>query len=439
MKKVVCLFAVAIAICVGACDEITTSKMSFTAKLYGADGSVREERPLAFGGEYLAPGGAIVAMDGGALTGTPTADYRIAGGGGLQTTHLIDIAVDGGDTKAGFVFLMSSVAGVYFGDPHIETYQNGTRDLFVPMGPTVTSCIVTVPNNNGDFMFSLIGPASSDNGLYVTLTVPVEDVHVGNPVHFRTEVSGGKPPYSFSWDFSGGLVYTTQEFTATFDETGWYYCTLTVTDGSGVTTVRGFSIEVVTPAPVTEGEGEGEGQSVIEGEGEGEGESSTNNIVVPNLAGLTQPQVVTTIGQTCLVLGTVSTVTSATVPAGQVISWSPTGSVPCGTAINIVISTGAGEGGPVLSGVVFPTGNLILNHGQDYTFECSEASGGKGPYTYFWMFGDGKSGSGRVVHHTYAANFTSDGMDIRCLIRDSKVGGDPDPPDLTLTAWITVN
>jgi len=71
---------------------------------------------------------------------------------------------------------------------------------------------------------------------------------------------------------------------------------------------------------------------------EGEGEPQTG--VVPNLGGLTQSQATAVIGGTCLVVGSVTTATSSTVLAGYVIDWSPKGEVPCGTRVNLVISTG---------------------------------------------------------------------------------------------------
>jgi hypothetical protein len=67
---------------------------------------------------------------------------------------------------------------------------------------------------------------------------------------------------------------------------------------------------------------------------------SDTDVTVPNLSGLTEEEAEDAIGNTCLVLGTVTPSSSATVQAGYVISWSPHGTVPCGTAINLVISTG---------------------------------------------------------------------------------------------------
>ena len=63
-------------------------------------------------------------------------------------------------------------------------------------------------------------------------------------------------------------------------------------------------------------------------------------ISVPNVVGLTQDVAETEIGSTCLVLGTVTMSSSATVPAGYVISQSIVGLVTCNTVVSLVISTG---------------------------------------------------------------------------------------------------
>lgn len=62
--------------------------------------------------------------------------------------------------------------------------------------------------------------------------------------------------------------------------------------------------------------------------------------VVPNLSGLTQAEAVDAISQTCLSVGLITTTPSDTVAVGFVVSWSPMGTVACGTAINLVISSG---------------------------------------------------------------------------------------------------
>ncbi|WP_042415965.1 Stk1 family PASTA domain-containing Ser/Thr kinase [Streptacidiphilus anmyonensis] len=61
---------------------------------------------------------------------------------------------------------------------------------------------------------------------------------------------------------------------------------------------------------------------------------------VPNLQGLTVDQATQALNQQGFQLGQTTQASSATVPNGQIISYTPTGSQPKGTTINIVVSSG---------------------------------------------------------------------------------------------------
>lgn len=131
---------------------------------------------------------------------------------------------------------------------------------------------------------------------------------------------------------------------------------------------------VISTGPLVEGEIEGEeepvegeieGEPVIEGEViiEGEPEGEVDFVIVPDLSGLTENQARNAVSRTCLIVGTVLYVDSSTIPAGYVVSWSPTGRVVCGTAINIVVSTGSEvegeiEGEPVIEGEIVVEGEI---------------------------------------------------------------------------------
>jgi uncharacterized repeat protein (TIGR03803 family) len=77
--------------------------------------------------------------------------------------------------------------------------------------------------------------------------------------------------------------------------------------------------------------------------GYGEVFSLTLQVAVPNVVGLSQAAATTSITSVGLVVGTVSTAASGTVPSGDVISESPVAGtvVNLATAVNLVISTGA--------------------------------------------------------------------------------------------------
>ena len=69
-----------------------------------------------------------------------------------------------------------------------------------------------------------------------------------------------------------------------------------------------------------------------------------SQVAVPNVVGFTQAAATTAITGAGLVVGTVTTATSATVPSGNVISESPVAGtlVVTGSAVNLVVSTGPG-------------------------------------------------------------------------------------------------
>src|SRR5262252_3476215 len=70
--------------------------------------------------------------------------------------------------------------------------------------------------------------------------------------------------------------------------------------------------------------------------------SGPPQVAVPNVVGLTQAAATTAITNATLVLGTVTTQASATVPSGSVISQTPTSGtqVAVGSAVNLVVSSG---------------------------------------------------------------------------------------------------
>src|SRR5208282_1116105 len=69
------------------------------------------------------------------------------------------------------------------------------------------------------------------------------------------------------------------------------------------------------------------------------------NVAVPNVVGLTQAAATTAITGAGLVVGTVTTASSGTVPSGSVISESPVAAtqVNTGSAVNLVVSSGPAQ------------------------------------------------------------------------------------------------
>ena len=101
----------------------------------------------------------------------------------------------------------------------------------------------------------------------------------------------------------------------------------------------------------------------------------SSGVAVPNVVGATQAAATTAITGAGLVLGTVTTASSSTVPIGNVISESPAAGTPVngGTAVNVVISSGRAATSTVVATSLTPAfyGQMIT-----FTATVTDASSG---------------------------------------------------------------
>jgi len=85
--------------------------------------------------------------------------------------------------------------------------------------------------------------------LVVTITGP-SDIHKTETAEFSTTTSGGKPLYSYSWDFGDGNRLQGQEnISHQYSEKGPYTVTVTVKDSQGTTTLSSHTITVIVDDP----------------------------------------------------------------------------------------------------------------------------------------------------------------------------------------------
>jgi beta-lactam-binding protein with PASTA domain len=103
--------------------------------------------------------------------------------------------------------------------------------------------------------------------------------------------------------------------------------------------------------------------------------SGPAQVPVPNVVGLTQAAATTAITNAGLVVGTVTTASSSTVPAGSVISQSPTGGTPVnvGSAVNLVISSGSAAVITVTPGLL-PFGDVDLGSTESLSVTVKNVS-----------------------------------------------------------------
>lgn len=111
--------------------------------------------------------------------------------------------------------------------------------------------------------------------------------------------------------------------------------------------------------------------------GGGEGEEE---VTVPSLTGRNLSQAETILSQNGLSVGTVTTEASSTVPANIIIRWNPTGLVPVGTAINLVVSTGPSVV-PMSVEIKSPANGQVFVIGQEVVVKVvAKGNPATGPY-----------------------------------------------------------
>jgi hypothetical protein len=114
----------------------------------------------------------------------------------------------------------------------------------------------------------------------------------------------------------------------------------------------------------------------------------TSDVLVPGVVGISQAAAETNIEAAGLVVGTITSASHATYPAGYVISQNPSAGTPVspGSSVNFVISTGPASGAiPAPTGLTATPGNAqvslswnAVSGANQYTVKMSLASGG--PY-----------------------------------------------------------
>jgi len=216
----------------------------------------------------------------------------------------------------------------------------------------------------------------------------------GQQVTFTASASGGTAPYSFSWNFGDGSTGTGSSISHTYVTAGTFTVVLTVKDsGSPQQTTSSQQFVTVTnppPPPLTASftftpANPQVGQTVSF---TGSASGGTPPYTYSWTFGDSGTGSGSSVTHTYQAAGSYTVVLTVTDAAGQTAS-----STQTVTVSNIPPPT------LTASFTYNPSSPLV---GQQVTFSAS-ASGGTAPYTFSWAFGDGSTGAGQSITHTYSS------------------------------------
>jgi PKD repeat protein len=121
---------------------------------------------------------------------------------------------------------------------------------------------------SGEYQVNVVvtdsGDAQAFASAFVTVVAPIAaDLSVNAAsgtvplsVSFSATASGGRPPYSFAWDFGDGGTSTTQNPSHTYQDPGTYVARVTVTDEQGQIVTKEVSLTASLPSTGPPGERE---------------------------------------------------------------------------------------------------------------------------------------------------------------------------------------
>jgi len=256
-----------------------------------------------------------------------------------------------------------------------------TEDCYIPnaqVGQIYMVVITNFSNATGNITFSQTsGTGATDCSIVVPFTLTTSQTNVlcngGNTGVASVTVSGGTSPYTYNWS-NGTNVGPTASTTSSITGLSAGTYTVTVTDNAAYTSTA--TVTITEPTAI----------------------NASTSATAESCDGAND--------------GSIDLTVSGGTP-GYSYHWVPTGSssqdisgLADGT-YNVTITdannctqtaSATVSPGPPASAVFTPPGNQCLN-GNSFTFSAAGSSAG----TYSWDFGDGNTGTGSPVTHTYGA------------------------------------
>src|SRR5947199_2044334 len=233
--------------------------------------------------------------------------------------------------------------------------------------------------------------------LLASFTYNPSSPQTGQTVSFTGSVSGGSPPYSYSWSFGDGSTGMGSSPQHTYSSTGTLTVALTVKD-NGPPQQTATSQQSLTvsgaPPPLTASFAYSPSSTQA-------GQPVT---FTASAGGGTSPFTFSwSFGDGSA--GTGSPVTRTYSSAGSYMTSLTVkdSSIPQQTATSQKAVSATSPPPPISA--IFTVSPFSADVGQSISFTAS-ASGGAPPYSYSWSYGDGSAGTGLQVTHTYNSDGT---------------------------------
>ena len=313
----------------------------------------------------------------------------------VGTSTTLSVTVAGGISPLTFSFgglppgCSSINASVLSCTPTTAGTYDVTSTVTDSHGSAVSRTLVLTVNGGGPSISSfLISP---------------DPISLGNSITLSANVSGGVAPLSYNWSGlpSGCNASNAPSMTCTPTAVGNFTVTITVIDAAGRLASASAALTVIAGGPL---------QAVIEFNTPNTGPAPLSvEMTGEATGGSLRYTYVWNFGDGASATG-VDTVHTFLAPSGC----APQAAL-CSYNVSLTVTDSAGAVAISRGEVTITSANAtglhaaILFDSPTSGFApltvtvAGNASGGKGPYTYLWNFGDGGSGNGSIVSHTYAS------------------------------------
>ncbi len=135
-----------------------------------------------------------------------------------------------------------------FGDGTTAFGQSYSKTFTSIGAKTVTLKITDFAGHTDEASIS-VTVASPIANLMALITSPEDNktFQTGVAITFSTSVTGGEPPYAYTWDFGDGTTAIGQTYEKTYTSAGAKTASLVVTDFAGHRTVNSVSLTITSP------------------------------------------------------------------------------------------------------------------------------------------------------------------------------------------------